>query len=147
MKKLKTGLIIALLMLISCNLFAANKLHERHYQAFANRKMFDSKGILEYRYKDEDGNFSRVDILLPDEAIEVDFARKRDESVGQAARYALATGRPPAILLIVKNERDKQYLREARRTASKTFVEYLPGRVSNIKVHVYNAFPCKAERP
>ena len=146
MRKLEIGVFTALI-LISTVLFAGNRLHERDYQEFANRKLFNGKGLLEYRYKDKDGNSSRVDILLPNEAIEVDFAKKRDEAIGQASRYSIETKRPPAILLIIKDKRGLEYLREAHRTASKTFVEYLPGHMSNIRVYAYRAYPVKAERP
>lgn len=45
---------------------------------------------------------TRVDCLLPDFAVEVDFAAKWAESVGQALYYAEVTGRRPAVLLIVR---------------------------------------------
>lgn len=140
-------IIFICLVLTSGPILAQNKLYEEDYQHAANRKMFDSKGLIEYKYRDEDDNLSKVDILLPNEAIEVDFAKKRDEAIGQACRYSIATERRPAILLIVKNQRDQEYAREATRTARKTFVEFFPGRISNVKVYVYRAYPVKAERP
>lgn len=46
---------------------------------------------------------SRCDLLTAEYAIEVDWAPKWKESVGQAALYAIWTGRKPAVLLLVKD--------------------------------------------
>lgn len=72
-------------------------------------------GIAEYKLADK----SRVDCLLPDMAVEVDFARKRDECLGQALRYSAYTKKKPACLLIVENEKDYKYVRQLRYTISK----------------------------
>lgn len=45
---------------------------------------------------------TRVDCLTDDEAIEVDYAYKWAESIGQALYYAEITGKRPAVMLIVK---------------------------------------------
>ncbi len=64
-------------------------------------------GITEYRLKDK----TRVDCLLQDYAIEVDFAQKWAESIGQSLYYAVKTSRKPAILLIMEDkEKDQKYL-------------------------------------
>ena len=54
---------------------------------------------------------TRVDILTDSHAIEVDFAKKWAEAIGQALYYAAATGRKPGIVLIIKNrDRDRRYV-------------------------------------
>lgn len=73
-------------------------------------------GITEYRLKDK----TRVDCLLQGYAIEVDFAQKWAESIGQSLYYASKTSRKPAVLLIMENkEKDKKYL-ERLENVSKT---------------------------
>lgn len=54
---------------------------------------------------------SRVDLLADTEAIEVDWAHKWPEAIGQANWYAIATGRAPAVLLLVKDpEAEARYI-------------------------------------
>ena len=54
-------------------------------------------GIIEYRLSDG----TRVDCLTQTHAVEVDFASKWAEAVGQSLHYANMTGKAPGILLIV----------------------------------------------
>ncbi len=54
---------------------------------------------------------SRIDILTADHAIEVEWARKWPEAIGQSVFYALATDRQPAIWLLKKRADDEHYLR------------------------------------
>ena len=53
---------------------------------------------------------SRVDCLTDTHAVEVDFARKWQEAIGQSLYYGEKTGRTPAILLIMEKEDDKRFL-------------------------------------
>lgn len=52
-------------------------------------------------------------------AVEVDFARKRDECLGQALRYGAYTKRKAACLLIVENEKEYKYVNQLRYTIRK----------------------------
>jgi len=64
-------------------------------------------GITEYRLEDR----TRVDCLLNSYAIEVDFAQKWAESIGQSLYYASMTARKAAVLLIIEDaQRDQRYL-------------------------------------
>jgi len=74
------------------------------------------KGQIEYRLPDK----SRVDCLTDEYAIEYDWAKKHDECIGQALRYAVVTGRKPACVLIIKSPDDLRYL--SRFEQSTTFV-------------------------
>lgn len=76
---------------------------EKYYQKGA------CNGDMEYRL--DDG--SRVDCLTDEYAIEYDFANKWAEAVGQALYYAEKTGKKPAIVLILKNEKQKKHLPKA----------------------------------
>lgn len=44
---------------------------------------------------------TRVDMLNSEYAIEVDFARKWAEAIGQSLYYGIVTGKKPAIVLLV----------------------------------------------
>ncbi len=46
---------------------------------------------------------TRCDLLSATEAIEVDWAAKAYEAVGQAVWYSIVTGRRPAVLLLVRD--------------------------------------------
>lgn len=74
---------------------------EAYYQA----AWCNERGVTEYRL--DDG--ARVDCLTKTHAVEVDFARKWAEAIGQALYYAAATDKKPGILLIVGKD-DTRYL-------------------------------------
>ena len=60
---------------------------------------------------------TRVDCLLPHLAVEVDFAPKWAECIGQALYYGQKTNRTPACVLIMENpEKDLKYLKRLRYT-------------------------------
>ena len=80
-------------------------LPEKHYQAefakqFANAKL---------EVVAPDG--TRCDILTDEYAIEVDFAKKWAEAIGQSLNYALQFNKKAGILLIVCEKDYKYYLR------------------------------------
>jgi len=83
----------------------AARLHpERFYQEIW---CGEHGGIIEHILPDK----TRVDCLLDDYAVEVDFASKWAESIGQSLFYAIMTGRIPGVLLIMENpEKDFKYL-------------------------------------
>lgn len=54
---------------------------------------------------------SRVDILSPEYAIEVEWSDKWPEAIGQALWYAKATDRPAGIYLLLRNNHDEDYIR------------------------------------
>ena len=56
-------------------------------------------------------NNKRIDILTDACAIEVDFAYKFYEAVGQALLYAAETGKTPGILLIIEKTSDIKYVK------------------------------------
>ena len=71
-------------------------------------------GILEYRLKDK----TRVDCLTKTYAIEVDFASKWAESIGQSLYYGLMTNHQPGVLLVIEKKRkDIKYLKRLERVA------------------------------
>ncbi len=76
----------------------------------------DAGGVTEYALEDR----TRVDCLTDEYAVEVDFAAKWAEAVGQALYYGLATGRKPAVLLIIERPADKKHLERIRALTEKT---------------------------
>jgi len=87
--------------------------HERFYQAFWCTKR---GGSMEVPLPDR----TRVDCLTTTHAIEVDFAPKWAEAIGQALYYGASTGKSPGVLMIMEKPGDRRYL-ERLRLAIKRF--------------------------
>ena len=102
------------IFLILSLLFAAGcshaPLHEKDYQRWWCEK---HGGELEYRLPDT----TRIDCLTKEYAVEVEYAHKWAESIGQALYYAQSTGRKPAVLVIVKDKGDERFLKRLRAVA------------------------------
>ena len=112
--KLKRIFITSMLILISLPVMAAKRLHpEAEYQkAWCDKR----GGVTEYQLPDK----TRVDCLLPNMAVEFDFANKWAECIGQALYYGRMTNRQAACVLIMeRGEKDLKYLRRLRRAAYK----------------------------
>lgn len=98
---LKT-VITALLLLFPA--IAFGKIHsERDYQM---RWCEAAGGAVEVVLPDR----TRVDCLTLTHAVEVDFAPKWAEAIGQALYYSFATGKRPGILLIMEGRDDGRFL-------------------------------------
>lgn len=65
----------------------------------------EAKGVTEFRLRDN----TRVDCLTKNYAVEIEFARKWSQSVGQALHYARLSGEKPAVVLIIEDEGDWDY--------------------------------------
>lgn len=61
---------------------------------------------------------TRVDCLTNEYAIEVDFAQKWAEAIGQSLYYAHMTGKKPAIGFIV-GDGDERYIKRVKIVADK----------------------------
>ena len=85
---------------------------ERDYQ---NAFCPSLKGQMEYVLPDK----TRVDCLTATHAIEIDWAEKWAEGIGQALYYAKITGKAPAVALIV-GEKDARYLKRLELVAEDT---------------------------
>lgn len=62
---------------------------------------------------------TRADCVTTNYVVEVDFAQKWAEGIGQALHYARLTGKQPAILLIIEKESDWRFFKRALPTAQK----------------------------
>lgn len=112
--------IIVAILLISMTIapvWAKRLYSEATYQkAWCDKK----GGVTEYVLNDK----TRVDCLLPDMAVEFDFANKWAECIGQALYYGRQTNRQPACVLIMeRGEKDVKYLKRLRRAAYKKGVD------------------------
>jgi hypothetical protein len=61
-------------------------------------------GIKEYRL--DDG--TRVDLLLPKYAVEIDWEHKWAEGIGQSIYYGLKTNRAPLVILLAESSPDEE---------------------------------------
>ena len=100
-RKRKTAF-IALVLVVAGGLCLA-KQPESYYQ----RKWCGAQhGRTEVRLPDR----TRVDCILDSHAVEVDFARKWAEAIGQSLHYSRMTGRRAGILLIMLSPKDQRHL-------------------------------------
>lgn len=98
-----SAVLFVILSLWMTNAHAANLFPESRYQeAWCNR----AGGVMEYRL--DDG--TRVDCMAGEYAVEVDFAPKFYEAIGQSLFYALKTGRQAGIVIILENGTDGKYM-------------------------------------
>ncbi len=100
------------LLLMGCSTHAKKKYYEKHYQTLLCDEL---GGEMEYVLQDR----TRVDCLTDEYAIEVDFAKKWAEGIGQSLYYAHMTGRKPAVGFIMNSEKDKRYFKRLNALAKK----------------------------
>lgn len=102
--QMKTLSIIAAFLLASITTMQAKRLnYERFYQDIAAAK-YDGK--TEKRLPDG----TRCDIVTATHAIEVDFADKWAEAIGQSLNYGFQTNLKSGILLILEDPSDERHL-------------------------------------
>lgn len=65
-----------------------------------------NNGIMEFENKD----FTRVDCLTKNNAVEFDFSNKWAESIGQALHYQKMTGKKGKVVLILENPKKRNDL-------------------------------------
>ena len=84
---------------------STKKHHEKYYQTQLCNEL---DGVMEQSLLDR----TRVDCLTDEYAIEVDFAKKWAESVGQSLYYAAMTEKKPAVGFIMNdNKKDGRHLK------------------------------------
>jgi len=96
--------------LVALSMLAASvhaKMKEKDYQALMCP---DGFGVMEYKLIDN----RRVDCLTSTHAIEVDFAYKWFEAVGQSLHYAKMTGKRAGVYLIMIKDNDEKHLRQMK---------------------------------
>jgi len=68
-------------------------------------------GVCEVRNADA----TRTDIVTETHAIEVDYAHKWAEAVGQCLHYAIMTELQPGVVLILDDDKDQRYVERIKR--------------------------------
>ena len=110
-------LLLISLQFMGCS-HTTKKYNERHYQTQLCNEL---DGEMEFVLEDR----TRVDCLTNEYAIEVDFAKKWAESIGQSLHYAHMTGKKPAVGLIIDSRKDKRYLKRLKSIANKYGIEVI----------------------
>lgn len=105
----KINLYLSYCLFSSLSLYA--KQSERFYQEKFAKEI---DGQVEVIMKDG----TRCDILTSTHAIEVDFARKWAEAIGQCLHYSSHTGKKPAVALIVLDQSDDKYINRVKQISS-----------------------------
>lgn len=98
---MKVWLVLLIVFAHSLGFSQERPVVERDYQIKFCEQV---KGIMEVRLLDA----TRVDCLTEEYAIEVEYARKWAEAVGQSLHYAIMTGKKPGIALILKNKMEEE---------------------------------------
>jgi hypothetical protein len=101
--------LLTIFLLLAIPLFG--KQSERYYQEKFAREI---GGQVEVVMKDG----TRCDILTATHAIEVDFARKWAEAIGQSLNYAMHTGKRPGVALILLSSSDNKYIERVRKIST-----------------------------
>jgi len=100
MKKSLT-IIFAILYLVAFGVVTSYAESEAYY-----RDLWCEAANGQSEVRNSDGTWT--DCLTETHAVEVDFAGKWYEAVGQSLHYALLTGKDAGIVLIIKTEKDKE---------------------------------------
>jgi len=108
-------LLVGILFFGCSNYDKVTKHNEKYYQTQLCNRL---NGVMEYRLKDR----TRVDCLTSEYAIEVDWAKKWAESIGQSLYYAQMTNKTPAVGLIC-GENDTRFLKRLKTVAKKEHIK------------------------
>ena len=93
------------------------KHNEKYYQTLLCNEL---DGVMEQSLLDR----TRVDCLTDEYAIEVDFAKKWAEAVGQSLYYAEMTGKKPAVGFIMRdNKKDRRHFKRVEVLADKYHIK------------------------
>lgn len=112
--------VLLLLLAFSCEAKRLNS--ERHYQTLICAR----PALMEVTYYSPEGNpVGRVDCLTEHYAIEVDFADKWAEGIGQAYLYAAVFERRPGVVYIIEDANDCKHYEKVM-----VLLETLPQQLS-----------------
>ena len=91
----------ALWLIVNSVFLEANS--EKHYQAIFAKKMEGKEEVL---LPDK----TRCDVVTETHAVEVEFARKWTEGLGQSLWYSFQLNKKPGVVLIIEDEKDRRFL-------------------------------------
>lgn len=107
---MKAMLVLPVIFALSLPLMA-KKLESEYRDAFCDQM----GGVREYRLEDR----ARIDCLSDTYAIEIEFAKKWAEGIGQSLYYAQMSGKKPAIALIMAHGKEEVYLKRLDTVAAR----------------------------
>lgn len=110
------------LLAIIVSLLLINAVHAAHLHKEAEYRDAWCQGETETILSDG----TRADCITDQYAIEIDFAKKWSEGIGQALHYARLTGKTPGLALIIETEKDWKHFNRARKTAKKHGIKLWP---------------------
>jgi len=90
-------------------IFTSNYGTERWWQDIIHEELSQRDGweSIEKEHRLDDG--TRVDLLLPRQACEIDWADKWAEGIGQSIYYGLKTRKAPLVILLAKKDGWEKY--------------------------------------
>lgn len=88
-----------------------------HGSELENCRRLAPKYAAEVEVRQWDG--TRVDLLTDEYAIEVDWAAKWAEGIGQALYYAEITQKKPAVMLLIRSAADDKYVYRCQTVCAK----------------------------
>lgn len=100
---MRISLIFIFLFISLCLDAQYQKQKEVYYQDLFSKKIKGQKEVVL-------NDLARVDIVTDTFAIEVDFAPKWAESIGQSLYYGLMLNKKPGILLVVEGKKEERYV-------------------------------------
>ena len=119
--------------------------HMHNESSYQHAYCFAHSGTEEYQNPD----FTRVDCLTDEFAIEFDFANKWAESIGQALHYQLMTGKKAKVVLILeKPQLQMVYYNRIKKLADvyNFEVEYITPDILNLKNDKCSYKDCKCNK-
>lgn len=119
-------LLLLLVTFVISGCFGSSVLHEKDYQRHWCKK---HQGELEHRLSDG----TRVDCLTSEYAVEVEYAHKWAEAIGQSLFYAKMTGRKAGIVLIMTEKGDDRFARRLREVAVAEKIKVWTIRPDNLR--------------
>lgn len=102
-RKRSVSVLLFLFITVYAPCVSAAHLHPEKFYQFS--WCSEHNGKLEVVLPDQ----TRIDCETNTHAVEVEFARKWPESIGQALYYGLQTGKKPGIVLILEKEQEMRY--------------------------------------
>jgi hypothetical protein len=111
-------LILTISSLLSSWCTAKHTHPEKYYQQIWCK---ENNGEIEYILEDK----SRVDCITTNYAVELDFAPKWAECIGQALYYGIATNKKPVCLLIIEKNKDFKYYKRAKKVVDNINIDLL----------------------
>ena len=117
-----------------CNLGWKHVHHQHNETSYQRTWCIAHNGIMEYENKD----YTRVDCLTDNNAVEFDFANKWAESVGQALHYQRMTGKKGKVVLILENPtKEMVYFNRVKKLADIYHfdVEYITPKILNLNTN------------